>query len=28
LDCSFGIFGLIPLLLIKKYIKQLEHYDH
>ena len=28
LDCSFGILGLIPLLLIKKYIKQLEKYDH
>jgi hypothetical protein len=24
IDCSFGVFGIIPLLLLRKYIKQLE----
>lgn len=24
IDCSFGVFGIIPLLLLNKYIKQLQ----
>lgn len=24
IDCSFGLFGILPLLLVRKYIKQLE----
>lgn len=25
IDCSFGVFGLVPLIIVRKKIKQLEH---
>lgn len=28
IDCSFGIFGLFPLFLIRKYINQLEKHEY
>ena len=28
IDCSFGVFGFVPLWIVRRYIKELEGNDH